>query len=432
MRRAIFIILVSKDWGAGFEIIAAEENGDLLNDAVYKRNSVIEDKYNVKINGIPKGWFGEMFNDVKKTVAAGDNTYDAVMFNFEDASKAAKAGYLTDLKKVPHIDLSMPWWAQNLMKETSIMNKIYYTAGEMTLLAREGTWTMMFNKQMLKDYELENPYELVKGGSWTLDKFIEISKGISKDLNGDQKWGEDDQYAFATTSDCIRGLFYSGGLRILKKDAEDIPYFALSEDSKAPGIFDKIYDIMRQNNMTMVMDDFGVVDGSNIQTAFEEGRALFYGEVMQCVMRMRQSETEFGILPFPKADKTQEIYYTNVHRFASSTVAIPASAENMERAGLIVEALAHGSIKYVKPAYYDIALKTKFARDDESSEMLDILFAGQSADIGDIDNIGNLISDFTSTIMKKDLRFASTIEKNSDKVKSDLEKILTAYSDIDK
>jgi len=381
---------------------------------------------------VPRGWFGEMLSDLRKIAAAGDNAYDAVMMNFEDSSKATKSGYLLNLNEVPHINLDMPWWAQNLMSETSVMNKIYYTAGEMTLLAREGTWIMMFNKQMLKDYALESPYEIVKSGDWTLDKFTEISKGISKDLNGDQKWGDEDQYAFATTFDSVRGLLYSSGLRILKKDAGDVPYFALDENDRAAGIFDKIYEIMRgADNMTMIMEDFGVSDGTNIQAAFEQGRALFYGEVMQCVMRMRQTETDFGIIPFPKADKEQQGYYTNVHRFASSTVAIPVVAENPERAGLVVEALAHGSMKYVKPAHYDIALKTKFARDDESSEMLDIIFAGQSADIGDIDNVGDLMTDFVAIVRSKNPQFVSAIEKKSGKIQTDLQKILDAYNSIE-
>ena len=413
------------------EIAAEAMDGNLLNDAVYSRNRQIEEKYNVKISGIYKAWFGGMLGDVKKMVGAGDSYYDAVMLNFEDASKASQAGYLTDLKAVPHIDLSMPWWAQNLVGETSVMGRLYYCAGDMTLLAREGTWTMMFNKKMLGDYGLENPYEIVKSGNWTTDKFIEMSKGVSKDLNGDQKWDEGDQYGFATTFDSVRGLFYSCGLRILAKDADDTLRFTLGQDNRAVGVFEKIYEIMRgPDNITMIMEDFGVGDGSNIQAAFEQGRALFYGEVMQCVIRLRQTETEFGILPFPKADAKQGMYYTNVHRFASSTVAIPVSVDNMERSGLIMEALAHGSKKYVQPAYYERALKSKFLRDDESSEMLDILFAGQSADLGDINNVGGLMTDFVSNVSKKNPDFASTIEKKAGKIQSDLDKIVAAYAGI--
>ena len=36
------------------------------------------------------------------------------------------------------------------------------------------------------------------------------------------------------------------------------------------------------------------------------------------------------------------------------------------------------------PAYYDIALKTKFARNDESGKMLDLIFANRMYDIGHI------------------------------------------------
>jgi hypothetical protein len=38
--------------------------------------------------------------------------------------------------------------------------------------------------------------------------------------------------------------------------------------------------------------------------------------------------------------------------------------------------------KTVKPAYYDRTLKGKHARDDESQEMLDIIFSTRNYDVG--------------------------------------------------
>ena len=42
-----------EDWGSR-DILAEEQNGEPINDAVYKRNLSVMDKYNVRINGIAK------------------------------------------------------------------------------------------------------------------------------------------------------------------------------------------------------------------------------------------------------------------------------------------------------------------------------------------------------------------------------------------
>jgi hypothetical protein len=50
---------------------------------------------------------------------------------------------------------------------------------------------------------------------------------------------------------------------------------------------------------------------------------------------------------------------------------------------VILEAMASESLRSVIPAYYDIALSVRAARDEESSVMLDIIFANRVFDLGD-------------------------------------------------
>ena len=51
--------------------------------------------------------------------------------------------------------------------------------------------------------------------------------------------------------------------------------------------------------------------------------------------------------------------------------------------GAILEALNCESANYVVPAYYDITLKTKTSRDEESAAMLDLIFENRVVDLGD-------------------------------------------------
>jgi hypothetical protein len=221
---------------------------------------------------------------------------------------------------------------------------------------------------------------------------------------------------------------FASGLRIVRKDAkEDIPYFALNGDDVISKL-EKIAYIMRGDNIAQLMQDYTGTDTHLIiQASFEESRALFYAEVMQCVVRLRQMDTDFGIIPLPKWDANQPEYHTNVHQWACNCMAIPSNVENIERSGLIVEALAHGGAKHIRPAYYDVMLKTKFSRDEESSEMLDIIFASRSADIGYIDNVGSIVSDLQNTVLKGENAFVSTFEKRGGAIEKDLAKIIEAY-----
>ena len=57
-----------------YEAFTEGTNGDVINDAVYKRNGLIEDKYGVKVVSTVMTQ-KEMLNAIQKDVSAGDNNY---------------------------------------------------------------------------------------------------------------------------------------------------------------------------------------------------------------------------------------------------------------------------------------------------------------------------------------------------------------------
>ena len=57
---------------------------------------------------------------------------------------------------------------------------------------------------------------------------------------------------------------------------------------------------------------------------------------------------------------------------------IPKTASDTDRTGVILEALSAEGYKQVFPTYYEIALKDKYLRDDESVKMLDLITASRT------------------------------------------------------
>jgi hypothetical protein len=141
-------------------------------------------------------------------------------------------------------------------------------------------------------------------------------------------------------------------------------------------------------------------------------------------------EIEMGFLPHPKYDETQKNYITDV--FSPTLMAVPVTAEDLERTGIILEDLCFESHKKVIPAYYDKMRKTKIARDDESGEMLDIMFPTRRADLAQIYWESMITVPFFQVIgRKKAVNAASFIEKNKNKIENEIAKAIAVFVDVD-
>ena len=64
------------EWMMIYTVDAEEETGDALNDAIYRRNSAVEEQYNVSLVEINDTSAHTM---AKKAVAAGDSQYDLLL-----------------------------------------------------------------------------------------------------------------------------------------------------------------------------------------------------------------------------------------------------------------------------------------------------------------------------------------------------------------
>jgi hypothetical protein len=105
---------------------------------------------------------------------------------------------------------------------------------------------------------------------------------------------------------------------------------------------------------------------------------------------------------------------------------IPTTTPNVEDLGLVISAIAKESKRLVTPAYYDVQLKYRDSRDDESGEMLDLIFATRTFDVADAYNWGgireqyvnmsqsDIASRFDAMLSAANLAMESFVEKMTD------------------
>ena len=373
------------DYGKEFEIFnarditAEEETGDPINDAVYRRNAVLAKRYNFILKPV---FDTAMYDDEKRTavrraVLAGDNYFDVFMTPLFLAGGMAEEGLLVDLFDVRYLDFEKPWWDRGAVTNLSIGHKLFFAIGDSVLINKNATSAILFNKQLITDLQLENPYEFVRGGQWTLGKLGEMAKAAMADLDGNGRMdSESDRFGY------LPGAFephawLALGVRFAEKDEDDLPFLTFASEQTFTAIqaytdfWRAQYRWFPPGGRSGTLSDG---DGT-FERVFDENRSLFLLGYLRAVERLRGMETDFGILPMPKLDEYQREYghwITGV----GQAMAIPQFHDDvtLDRIGFMLEAIAAESRYTVIPAYYDVQLTRKFARDEESKEMLDIIF----------------------------------------------------------
>ena len=395
-----FNILVSGNSDVN-DFQSEDDEGTTVEIAIYRRNAMIQEKYGVEILNEDVVKFGSAtgsgtgFTKIYTDYMAGESNYDAAMIGTYDVATLAYSGYIHDLNDIQYLDLSKSYWDQKANEDLSIAGRMYYTTGDISIADNKFTHAILFNKDMIENYNLDNPYELVRNNEWTLEKFASMVKQVGEDLNQDGVYDENDSYGLLTWKDPMLAVLASAGEKIATiNDNGQLTLTLYNErvlnlyDQFTALIFDQAHSYDYQyDNVTGAQTPTASWD-TNRDAIFSEGRAVFYHNVVRTGERHRDSDVDFGFLPYPKMDASQEDYGHFVSAYHTQFLCVPETVENYARSGIILEELAYYGKQLLTPAYYEQTLIGQTTRDEESAEMLDIIFASRVYDVGIYYDIG--------------------------------------------
>ena len=393
-----FRILVAGYKGNDFE--GSADAATTVEYAIYQRNEWLREYYGLNITndaflgyGTTNG-NGNGFQRIYTDYMAGNSTYDAAMIGTGDVANLAQTGTLWDLSSLPHLDLTKDYWDQKANEDLAIAGKMFYTTGDISVVDNIYTHALLFNKDLVASYGLKNPYELVRNNEWTVEKLGELVKQVGEDVDNNGIYDEHDSYGLMIWNDPMVAMLAGAGEKIASvNDSGEIELTLYSErvvnlyDLLDSIVFDQAHVYNYQyDNVTGKAAGIGTWD-TNRFAVFNENRAVFNFGALSLVESHRDSEVDFGILPYPKYDAAQEDYGHLVSGFHTQFFCIPLTADPV-RSGAVAELLAHYGKKYLTPAYYEKTLYGKYIRDQESAEMLDIIFASHVFDVGIYYDIG--------------------------------------------
>ena len=364
------------------EFFIEQTNGELINDAIFKRNANVEEKMGVKLAWVDiKGQYnsdGQNYaNHVGNMYASGDTTYDIISAHSRTIALTAMSGYCAEMTKLDHLDFEKPWWPQVMLETATINEKLYFVTGDASTNSIHQMYAIFYNKDQLQKYtNLVEPAQLVDDNNWTMETLFEMTSGLYTDLNNDQKANKGDFFGFTSLNWHFDAIYYGCGMTMLEKDADTTKLLKVADDwtsEKAITLAASVGDWIKKGD--------AYLDSNNYADIFISGNALLVmARHNDIASKIDNASFKYGIVPMPKYNKDQENYYTCMGN-PVSLYSIYALSKDANRAAAVLECWASEAYRTTTPAIFESTFKLRLSDTSTESRMYDIIRSSVTFDL---------------------------------------------------
>lgn len=410
-----------------------EETGDVVEDAIYKRNITVSDLLNVDIETITMDGYWDNQNNfmglIRNSVAAGDHEYDIVVGYQAYITSLAMSGDVLNMLDMPYVDYSQPWWNGKTIEQNTVNGKCFFVNGDIGFSTYRGMGVTYFNKRLAEELQLGDVYQIVRDGKWTKDKAAEFCKTAGADLNGDSEMNLDDD-RFGYVSNHAHEHLNSFN-RPMSSIENGKPVLNLTNENVAEA-FDWVRKFYYETDGVAPLNKCAVSHEVPLKI-FTDGRALLYSDFLGRLDYLRDMTDDFGVLPLFKWDENQKDYYS-FYGDSLTQICVPiTSADYKEAVGATLEALAIDGRFNVVPAFYESAVKTKYVRDSESIEMIELTRKNVVQSFvevygGCLDMLSNLLNEYAQKQKAPGGDYTAYAASNIDKWQAKLDSLIEIFN----
>lgn len=428
----VWYFTVNSDASERFLDLKGELTGDIIDEVLYERNLAVEEQLNIKINYYDQGVASSnVGGEIRKVIMSDTTDYDVYSVIQWNSAILAVENLFLNVYGNKYLDLDKPWWAGDYMQELSIgHDRLYFLCGDISLDMIRCISSIYFNKQIYENVfgDSNDMYNTVLENKWTMDKLIELTAASYSDLNGDGEVNEGDRLGYYINQyNNIDPFVYGSGVRVTTRNEDNIPEITMNNERTVA--FAEKLEKLCYGTIGVICtnrDNF-----LNVQE-FINGNSLFLHGFLYTSENLREMENDYGIIPFPMFNETQESYKAVVHDIAT-LMCLPQNCQIVDEVCAMLEAMAYYSYYNVTPAYYETALKTKYARDEISSQIIDIIHDHNMTDIayvygGSFNNLGYI---FRNMVGAKDFNFTSRYSSSESAAITNMNKLIDQYMELD-
>ena len=404
---------------------------DTLFDAIYYRNTTVEDRLGVEITTVGQtggsGSIATAWNStLRNAVLTKSGDFDAAAIYASQSSVLAVEGLYFNVLDLPHIDFNKPWWNKGMHDELTLFDTLYFLGGDVAITQITRGYCMFYNKGLLTEFykaQNINLYDVVDQGKWTIDYMGELVSNVWVDENSDGIISDGDTVGFLGNPSGSDGQMDawvpSMGINITTM-VDGYPELTFYNEHTVEA-FEKVKNLYLNNTGTLSGTGFE-------QTKFAAGNQLFGRAQLNSGSTYRDMTDDYGVLPMPKFDEEQDDYHTTFHNSASLVVVL-STCQETEKVGATLELIAAEGYKQVTPAYFEVCLQGKYSDSPEDAAMYDRIIKSMSYNFGfcystkSLEGVGSLFRNLTVDL-------AQTYEANKLKYETALETLIDKLDEI--
>ena len=286
-------------------------------------------------------------------------------------------------------------------------------------------YTIWINKDLIKEYNLEDPYTLVRNKQWTLDKLFELTNNTYQDLNNNGQEDDNDFFGFVGVDYGMDAFYTGSGLRLV--DLHDTDYLIISPDYSS----EKTVDLVDKLGAACMGNDWSITSANT--TIFQQERALFDQNRTYYAKRyLLEVDFSYGLVPTPMYDLEQENYISVLANPITLYGIMSDVEENrLSEMTAVIECWGSEGYRQTTPALFETNMKLKYAETSEESEMFDIIHDTINLDLGRVFSKDlQYMSEIPSKAAAAGAACASRLAQYKKPLENGLKKIVKAFEEI--
>ncbi|MBQ6613758.1 MAG: hypothetical protein IIX18_00390 [Clostridia bacterium] len=313
---------------------------ELSSGSVQKRNFhlALESGVVVGASSVPA-----IYDAARNDILSGTYSYDLYAASGRELSRLLSKDLLDDISDNPYIDTDDEWFDATLTNALAVLGKHYFLSSSITDTYKD-VYVLAYNPALCDENAL---IAAAKDGSLTLEKVLEYQKeGVSP-----IEIAEDDVFPLYNA---LGGSFANA--------AEELAITPFKEF---------------ESGIT-ALTPFSSLESAS----FENGEVPFSVMTLEEVKRLKESSTDTGFLPLPKAEKTDSFRsYIDIKN--AIFTALPKEHPELDIISYAVYRMAFLSHGYTLPSYYESLNAT-------NNEMIEIIYENIVFDISALFGYGDI------------------------------------------
>jgi len=352
--------------------------GGIVSDAVYERNTTVEELLKVKLEFTPVDLpYGSVAADIRKLTQSGDDMYDLVINDIFGYSELMIEGNFRNVIDEDCVfDFDRNYWYGDFMEDLRLMDGYqYFLAGDFFADVIRSAHLLLLNKEIYMNFynrPADELYDVVTDYKWTYDKMNEIITDKYVDSNYSNTKDAGDLFGFMANEYWGASIPFSvsGMTEFITRDEEGIPTITVHQGDRANRLAAAMSTIF--NNQSA---GIGQVTDADLLTAFTQDECLILGYQRLGSLEneiLRKMEGDAAVLPYPMLFESDKKYITATHD-TTEMGAILSTSTDMEFISTVIEVLNRETARIVMPKYYDEGLQVRYVDDEKAAAMIDII-----------------------------------------------------------